>query len=133
MVDKPKVANVPITANQFKKLKAKYLKDESYYPSYANGAIASISGKAEITIHFYCESAEIPATQVFELIEGKMGRELLNERMPKPFDNGTISIVRKVTSGVILSLQEAKQIHKILGEQIALIQNNLEAQKDITK
>lgn len=113
--------NIPSAA----KIKIKYSKDEEYYPVYANGVLGGATIRNEIVLNFYSEVNEIPNHQIFPIENGKLGKELANERSPKLVDNGVATVNRKIIAGIIMQRNEIKQVHKWLGEQIAIMEQRV--------
>lgn len=106
------------------KLKCKYIFDANYNPKYVNGAYGGVNSRGEIIINFYLERMSLPHSQTFEIQSGKIQEEDIEDRTPEDHQN---SVVRMVENGIILDYNNAKDIHKWLGEHI----NNLEnAMKD---
>lgn len=99
------------------KLKVKYIKADSYNPSYANGAIGGVNTKGEIIIHFYTEALELPKSQSFAIEGDKLKGEIINEKIPKE-DGNTINVDRVINTGVIMSYAEANQVYQWLGKHL---------------
>ncbi len=101
----------------------KYLYSDDYNPIYVNGAYGGINPKGELVINFYFERHGLPKSQSYELTEkGTLGEEI--ERKP---DDLSISMVRSVQTGIVLTLQSAKEIYNWLGEEIKKLEqlNNI--------
>lgn len=108
------------------KFKFKYIFPDDYNPIYVNGAYGGISYKAEIIVHFFLERTPLPNSVTHIVNEdGTLGEEVQRE----PEDHAT-SIVRYVNSGIILNLEEAKSVHKWLGDKIETLENAIKMQKD---
>lgn len=108
--------------SQIKKIKVKYLTDSDYYPVYVNGTIGGPSSKGEIVLNFFSEINELPTLQVHEFEDSKMGKELINERHPKPIDSGVFTITRKIRCGIILNKRDAQELYKFLGSNLARLE-----------
>lgn len=99
------------------KLKVKLTKDAGYAPVYSNGAIGGMNVKREIVMHFYTEVLELPKSQTFELENDRIKGEIVKERHPG-IEVGVINVERIITTGVIMSQQEAFQLYTWLGKQL---------------
>ncbi len=109
--------------DNLKELKCKYIFADQYNPKYINGAYGGINSRGEIIINFYLERMPLPKAQTYELVSGKIHQEKLEEREPEDHES---SVVRMVENGIILNYNNAKEIHKWLGEHI----DNLEKTKN---
>lgn len=108
--------------SQIKKVKVKYITDSDYYPIYVNGTIGGPSSKGEIVLNFFSEINDLPTLQVHEYVDSKIGKELINERHPKPVENGVFTITRKIHCGIILNKGEAQELYKFLGANLAKLE-----------
>jgi hypothetical protein len=92
----------------------KYVFSDDYNPLYVNGVYGGITPNREIVANFFFERHGLPFSQIMDVeSDGKLGKEY--ERHPKeeyPY------LVRVVENGVILNLENAKKIHKWLGDKI---------------
>ncbi len=104
----------PAPGKMPEEIEFKYIFSDDYNPIYINGAFGGISSKKEIIANFYLERFGIPYSQTHQLgPDGKLGDEI--ERTPAqdhPY------YVRVIQSGVILSLESAKRLHKWIGDRI---------------
>lgn len=92
----------------------KYVFDDSYNPSYINGAHGGVTPRGELVVNFYLERQPLPKAISHELvINGSIGRE--TEVEPSDLHR---SFVRYVSSGIVLNQQTAKEIHFWLGEKL---------------
>lgn len=97
-----------------RELKFKYIFDNDYNPVYVNGAHGGVTPRGELIVNFYLERQPLPNSITHEIASnGTIGQEINAD----PADLGS-SLVRVVTSGVVLSHQTAKDIHYWLGEKI---------------
>lgn len=105
-------------------IKFKYIFSENYNPVYCNGAFGGVSPQGEIVANFFLERLPIPnsITNTFDS-EGNIVDILDTE--PADLDN---SIVRHVSTGIVLSETTAKSIYAWLGKQI----EELESRKAVT-
>lgn len=110
------------TENQ---IKVKYKYADDYNPQYINGAQGGINIQGEIVVNFYFERVPMPNSITHELSkEGMLGEAVATE--PEDLMR---SVLRYVQSGVVMNLEVAKQIHKWLGDQIALRESQIKIQK----
>lgn len=92
----------------------KYVFDDSYNPTYVNGAHGGVTPRGELVVNFYLERQPLPNAISHEITaNGSIGRET----DVKPTDLHR-SFVRYISSGVILNQQTAKEIHFWLGEKL---------------
>lgn len=99
---------------QKRELKFKYIFDNDYNPLYVNGAHGGVTPRGELIVNFYLERQPLPNSITHEITSnGTIGPEINAD----PTDLGS-SLVRVVSSGVVLSHQTAKDIHYWLGEKI---------------
>ncbi len=92
----------------------KYIFTYDYNPKYVNGAHGGVSPRGELVVNFYLERQPLPNAVSHEINQnGTIGAESSIE----PGDLHA-SLVRYVTTGVVLSLQTARDLHGWLGEKI---------------
>lgn len=106
---------------EINKLKIKYIFSDDYNPVYVNGAYGGLSPRGDIVINFYFERQALPNIQTFEMHEGKLGPEIIEERDPCDHLG---SMVRYVSNGIILDYRNAKEIHRWLGTHIKSLENS---------
>lgn len=95
-------------------IKFKYLFEDNYNPVYVNGAIGGVNPRGEIVINFFLERHAIPKAQTHEIsAKGGLGEVKKNEP-----EDLTQSMVRYISSGVVFSLQNAKDFQKWLDVEI---------------
>lgn len=100
-------------------LNFKYKFEKDYNPVYVNGAYGGIGPKGEFVINFFFERTPVPYTETVKLDEeGKF----LGLVAVKPEDHPT-NVIRYVSTGVVLNLQAAREIHEWLGKQLDAIEN----------
>lgn len=80
-----------------------------------NGAFWGISPQGEIVINFYMERVAIPRSQTYQFSEGKVLKEISEEREPGDHER---CVVRVIENGIILDVAHAEDIHRWLGEHI---------------
>jgi hypothetical protein len=92
----------------------KYIFPEDYNPAYVNGAHGGLSPRGELVINFYLERPPLPYAITHALTPGgTIGEEL--EEEPEDLK---ASLVRFVTGGVVLNLENARNIHAWLGDRV---------------
>lgn len=92
----------------------KYVLDDSYNPTYVNGAHGGVTPRGELVVNFYLERQPLPNAISHEIaVNGSIGRESGVE----PADLHR-SFVRYISSGIVLNQQTAKEIHFWLGEKL---------------
>jgi len=95
-------------------VKYKYIFSDDYNPVYATGVYGGVIPTGEIAIHFFLERHGLPVSQTMELNEdGSIGSEASRE----PEDHAA-SMVRFVSTGVVLSVGRAKSVYEWLGNKI---------------
>lgn len=97
-----------------KQIKFKYKFSKDYNPIYVNGAHGGLTGRDEIIVNFFLERQGLPISQTHSITEdGKLGDE--TSREPEDYSE---SMIRYVSTGVVLNLESAKSIYDWLGNQI---------------
>lgn len=123
------------TADQTRRLEKvhfRYVFPETYNPQYANGAHGGPTTQGEIAINFFVERAPLPLTETYAVTpEGQLGGKIGRE---PEVQEGAGTLVRYVTTGVIMSRDSAKRIHDFLGKAIATLEKaqSREQSKDLT-
>lgn len=106
-------------------IKVKYKYADDYNPKYVNGAQGGINFQGEIVANFYFERLPMPNSITHEFSkEGKLGSIIGTEP-----EDLSLSVLRYVQTGVVMNLNVAKQVHKWLGDQIALRERQINEQK----
>jgi hypothetical protein len=104
----------PLVSNGKPQITFKYIFTYDYNPEYVNGAHGGVSPRGELIMNFYLERPPLPNSVSHEINRnGTIGPEATVD----PADLNT-SIVRYVSTGVVLSLQTARELHGWLGEKI---------------
>ncbi len=104
-----------------KDLVFKYIFSDDYNPKYVNGIYGGITTSGDIVANFYFERHALPKTQTHKVAnDGSIGP--LHSSEPKDLQK---SMVRLVEYGVVLNLNSAKVFHKWLGDQIQVLEKNL--------
>jgi len=92
----------------------KYIFPYDYNPVYINGAHGGVTPRGELVVNFYQERQPLPNAMTHELNpNGTIGREVAVEP-----DDLNRSLVRFVSSGVVVNYQTAREFHFWLGEKI---------------
>ncbi len=86
-----------------------YIFSDDYQPTYANGAYGGTTPRGEIVINFFTEGWAIPKKETAELTESG---EMMNEQSIEPSNT---NVIRKISSGVIMTRETADQIYNWLG------------------
>ncbi len=101
-------------------LNIKYKFEDNFNPTYVNGAMGGINPLGEIFLNFYLERRPIPKSTTIKLKDGMPTSEIIAVSPP---DYGN-SMIRYVENGVIMSYSAAKDIHRLLGEQLENFEKN---------
>jgi hypothetical protein len=93
----------------------KYIFKYDYNPVYVNGAHGGVSPRGEIVANFYLERQPLP-NEITHAInpDGSIAADVV---AVDP-ENLESTIVRYVSSGVVLNLQNAKALNSWLGDKI---------------
>ena len=89
-----------------------YAKAAAMRTVHADLAVGGTTPTAHISMAFLSERQAIPAEQVFEIVGGRLGRQLNDARI------GNQGIERIVESEVIMTVDAAARFHDWLGRQI---------------
>lgn len=119
--------------NEDNKIKFKYVFSDSYNPVYCNGAYGGISSHGEIVANFFLERMPIPKSTTSLLNnDGTLSGDVDTD--PEDFAR---TVIRYVSTGVILSENSARSIYEWLGTQLNELDNrkamqnpSLEGKKD---
>jgi hypothetical protein len=105
-------------------IKFKYIFTFDYNPVYVNGAHGGITPRGEIVANFYLERPPLPNEIVHAINpDGTIGADIVDVD-PKDLNS---SLVRYVSNGVVLSYQNARDLHGWLGEKIAELERLMRA------
>jgi hypothetical protein len=104
----------------------KYIFKYDYNPVYVNGAHGGVSPRGEIVANFYLERQPLP-NEISHAInpDGSIGTDVV---AVDP-ENLNTTIVRFVSSGVVLNYQNAKALHSWLGDKVAELEQMLQTQQ----
>ena len=97
-----------------RQIKFKYVFPENYNPIYCNGAFGGISTHGEIVVNFFLERMTIPnaMTNVVNP-DGSLGGVVSVD--PEDLNE---TVIRHVSTGIVLSEESAKAVYTWLGNQI---------------
>ena len=96
-----------------KKLTFIYKYSDEYNPEYVNGAIGGKNPAGELVVNFYLERMPLPKkVQHAVNPDGSLGEPFID-----PEDHSS-NIIRFISSGVVMNLNSAKQLHAWLGQKI---------------
>jgi hypothetical protein len=92
----------------------KYIFTYDYNPLYINGAHGGITPRGELVVNFYQERMPLPNAITHELNpNGTIGKETAVE--PEDLNR---SLIRYVSTGVVVNQQTARELHFWLGEKL---------------
>ena len=105
-----------------KTIKFKYVFAEDYTPIYCNGAFGGISPQGEIIANFFLERMPIPRSVTNEVSQdGALSGVIAVE--PNDFQD---TVLRHVSTGIVMSEVGAKAVYEWLGKQIQELENRKE-------
>lgn len=97
-----------------KKMRFKYVFDDSYNPVFVNGAYGGSSPKGEFVINFYHERIPVPKSLTYYLQEdGTLGD--LDHGKPSGYED---TMIRFISTGIVMNYGDAKSIHAWLGQML---------------
>jgi hypothetical protein len=91
-----------------------YIKTSGFQSLHVDGAIGGMTPRGDVNVAFFAERAALPRRLVHELNDDGTLGEI------KDMESRN-SVVREMSVGVVMSAQVAEELHKWLGDQIALI------------
>ena len=101
-------------SNNKQEITFKYIFTYDYNPVFINGAHGGVTPRGELVVNFYQERAPLPNSVTHELNpNGTIGSELTVE--PEDLNR---SLVRFVSTGIVVTQQTARELHYWLGEKI---------------
>ena len=109
-----------------KKIKFKYIFPTDYNPTYCNGAFGGVSTHGEIVVNFFLERMPIPNSITQQLNENGTLGAVINVD-PENCDN---TIIRNVSTGVVLTEETAKSIYEWLNIQLEELQRQKQIQSN---
>ena len=100
-------------------IKFKYVFTKDYNPVYCNGAFGGISTSGEIVANFFLERMPIPNFLINSVNEdGSLSGVVTMD--PQDFNE---TVIRYISTGIVLSETSAKAIYEWLGNQIQELEN----------
>lgn len=101
------------------KVKFKYIFNDDYNPSYANGAYGGATPNKDIVMHFYNERPALPRETIVGF-DTDGNSQIVKDTPEDP------TIIRYIVSGVTMNLSAAKQLYNWLGNIIASVEKQNE-------
>ena len=102
-----------------RQIRFKYVFPEDYNPVYCNGAFGGVSTQGEIVVNFFIERMPIPNSVTYSINpDGTLGG--VAEIDPENLDD---IVIRYISTGIVLSEENAKSIYEWLGKQIEELNN----------
>ena len=92
----------------------KYVFRYDYNPVYVNGAHGGVSPRGDLVVNFYLERQPLPN----ELTHGINPDGSIGNVVAVDPEDLNASLVRYVTNGMVLNYQDARDIHRWLGDKI---------------
>ena len=112
-----------------RQIKFKYIFPDNYNPVYCNGAFGGISTHGEIVANFFLERTPIPNSMTNALNpDGSLGGVISTDP-----ENLNETVLRYVSTGIVLSEDSARAIYQWLGKQIQDLETLRQPQRNITK
>lgn len=97
-----------------RQIQFKYVFPENYNPVYCNGAFGGISTQGEIVANFFLERMPIPNSSTYIVNpDGSLGGMVAVDP-----ENLNDTVIRYVSTGIVLSEESAKAVYAWLGNQI---------------
>ena len=97
-----------------RQIKFKYVFPDNYNPVYCNGAFGGISTHGEIVVNFFLERMPIPNSITNSVNpDGTLGGVVSMD--PETLDD---TVIRHVSTGIVLNEESAKAIYAWLGDYI---------------
>ena len=102
-----------------RQIKFKYVFPENYNPIYCNGAFGGISTHGEIVANFFLERMPIPNSMTNIVNpDGCLGGVVAVD--PEDLNE---TVIRHVSTGIVLSEESGKAVYAWLGNQIQELEN----------
>lgn len=113
--------------NEERQIKFRYVFPENYNPVYCNGAYGGISTHGEIVANFFLERMPIPNSVTNSVNpDGTLSGTTSTD--PSDLDQ---SVIRYISTGIVLSEDSAKSIYEWLGNQIQELETRKSIQNSI--
>lgn len=97
-----------------KKIKFIYNRPDDYKIVYTNGVFGGVTPRGDICCNFFFEHPLIPEAQVYEVEQGKIGKELIKA-------TNTSVVNRDLKVGVVLKVEDAESIAKWILDRVKLL------------
>lgn len=102
-----------------RQIRFKYVFSENYNPVYCNGAFGGVSAQGEIVVNFFLERMPIPNSVSNSINpDGTLGGIVGIDP-----ENLNDTVIRYISTGIVLNEENAKSIYEWLGNQIQELEN----------
>ena len=102
-----------------RQIRFKYVFPENYNPVYCNGAFGGVSTQGEIIANFFLERMPVPNSVTNSINpDGTLGGVV--EIDPENLND---TVIRYISTGIVLNEENAKSIYEWLGSQIQELEN----------
>lgn len=102
-----------------RQIKFKYVFSDNYNPVYCNGAFGGVSTQGEIVANFFLERTPVPKYVINSVnTDGTLGG--VTEIEPQNIND---TVIRYISSGIIMNKEIAQSIYEWLGSQIEELEN----------
>ena len=103
-------------------IKFRYIFPENYNPTYCNGVYGGISPSGDIITNFFLERMPIPNSMTSSINEdGTLSGTISTD--PEDLEN---TLIRYISSGIILNENSARSIYEWLGNQLQELERRKE-------
>jgi hypothetical protein len=103
-------------------IKFRYIFPENYNPTYCNGVYGGISPNGDIITNFFLERMPIPNSTTSSINEdGTLSGTISTD--PEDLEN---TLIRYISSGIILNENSARSIYEWLGNQLQELERRKE-------
>jgi hypothetical protein len=130
-VREPKGSKSPAPEKRIERARFKYVFDDSYNPVYANGAYGGPTPHGEIAVNFFVERNPVPLSET--LAVSPDGRPAAPISREPELPDGTVEVIRFITTGVIMSRETARRVYDFLGRHLQAIDAVAEARKGLER
>lgn len=102
-----------------RQIKFNYIFPENYNPVYCNGAFGGVSTQGEIIANFFMERPPVPNSVTNSInSDGTLGGII--EVDPQNIND---TIIRYISTGIVLNEENARAVYEWLGNQIQELEN----------
>ena len=102
-----------------RQIKFNYIFPENYNPVYCNGAFGGVSTQGEIIANFFLERPPVPNSVTNSInSDGTLGG--IVEVDPQNIND---TIIRYISTGIVLNEENARAVYEWLGNQIQELEN----------